>query len=590
MKGKRLKSSILAVAMLMTMSFSACGGDKGVSNSTQATNAGTGTGIAAAGTQETVTLKIMGNFDVNQVSNGIATDPVAKYIEEKLGIKMDITASGTVGDVSAKVSAMIAANDLPDIFYLPDQTKQLVSAAQGGLLLAVDDYLPEYGKNFTSESLNKFMVEYFKTQCSPDGKLYGIATNKGTMGLGLYPDVSNYIRWDVYKKVGTPEIKTWEDTLTVLKQMQDAEGTTADGKKVYGVGGWFGESGGDFLFSYMPGYINGELVLGSCYSYSAIKDDISGSDVYTDKNSVWWQSIKWFNKANQMGILDPDSFTQKSDQYGEKVNAGRYLWTAPSWYAAAANSAFNKAGTPEKGFIALPPMGDAFIRSANTPTGCEMVAIAKSCKYPERAVQLLDFFNSYDGCFVIFNGPEDINWTMKDGKPTPTEEYLNPVKADNFYKTTGATLYSFLSGLSGAETHPQYNVPLNLMFTSEALSASMNDVQKDAASHYGVSSLDEVYKKAKITSFSWLLPSALNDSQAKMPDELKINETNLQDYLAKNKFKLLLAKTDAEFEALQDKFISEVKAYNVENVFKYYREQADTLKTDFSQMLKETGN
>lgn len=61
----------------------------------------------------------------------------------------------------------------------------------------------------------------------------------------MYPqDDVNFnpqLRWDVYKEVGKPEIKTLNDYIPVLKQMQDAYSKTEDGKSVYAISlfnGW----------------------------------------------------------------------------------------------------------------------------------------------------------------------------------------------------------------------------------------------------------------------------------------------------------------------------------------------------------------
>ena len=50
---------------------------------------------------------------------------------------------------------------------------------------------------------------------------------KGTFGP--------FIRYDLYKEIGAPEIKNLDDFLTVLKQMQDLTPQNEDGQNVYAI-------------------------------------------------------------------------------------------------------------------------------------------------------------------------------------------------------------------------------------------------------------------------------------------------------------------------------------------------------------------
>ena len=311
MKKKIAKSLSFLLVAGMLLSLTACGGSA----------VSSGVPAASEKTDAPVTITILGALDAKTMQNGIQSDPVAKYIEKKLGIQMNVIIADTAGDIGSKINAMIATNDLPDICYLPDFTKQLMAAEKAGELLPLDSYLADYGKNLNSIPINKFSNAYFKKNLSVDGKLYGLGTLKGAMDNGLNPGISNYIRWDLYKQLGYPAINTWDDLLPILKKMQDLEPKTKDGSKVYGIGAFFGESGSDALITYMPGYVNGVLSLGSCWSFDAKTNSMSDKDNFNDLNSSWWQSIRFFNKAYQMGILDPDSITQKNTQYMEFAQA-----------------------------------------------------------------------------------------------------------------------------------------------------------------------------------------------------------------------------------------------------------------------------
>lgn len=521
-------TALLAVALFLLATAGCNGATPAGTQASTAPSGQTGASEPASKSNEVVELSIFGVLDATVVTSGAQTDPVAKYIEDNLGIRMNIDVADQSGDLVSKMAAMIATNNLPDIMYFPDANKQLMNAENANELLPINDYL-DASSSLNTIPINKFANAYYQKNLSTDGKLYGLGTMKGSMGYAFYPDVSNYIRWDLYKKLGYPEIKTWDDLLPVLKQMQDLEPTTKDGKKTYGVGAWFGESGMDFIMTYMPGYTNGVLSLGSCWEFDAKTNDISPTDMFTNKDSSFWQCVKWLNKAYQLGILDPNSFTQKRDQYCESANTGRYLWLPQN--GLSADLYFRENGQPEKGFVALAALSqDAFIRCATAPTGQQVLGIAKTCKYPKKAVQLMDFFNSYEGMRIVFNGLEGTNWTMKDGKPTPNDEYLKLETFDaDFINKTGAGKYTFFSGLSATTIDPKYGTTLDMRVNQTLVS----DMYKDAAQHYGVK-VEELYDRAKVKMFSWDIPSAMNDAATKMTDDMKAKESTMINYVANN--------------------------------------------------------
>ena len=61
----------------------------------------------------------------------------------------------------------------------------------------------------------------------------------------------------------------------------------------------------------------------------------------SDNHSIWLDA-KWFNKAYRMGLLDPETFTQKYDAALEKYNGLRILCPLLNWTTYPANAEFTK--------------------------------------------------------------------------------------------------------------------------------------------------------------------------------------------------------------------------------------------------------
>ena len=89
--------------------------------------------------------------------DGLRSDPVSKYIEDNLNIDLYLTAV-TEADWPTQLSAMLADNDLPDVFLLSDPTKQLPMLLESASVLNLEPYLEEYAPNTMSDPAGQLMV------------------------------------------------------------------------------------------------------------------------------------------------------------------------------------------------------------------------------------------------------------------------------------------------------------------------------------------------------------------------------------------------------------------------------------------------
>ena len=105
-------------------------------------------------------------------------------------------------------------------------------------------------------------------------------------------------------------------------------------------------------------------------------------------DSPTWQLFQYWNKAYQMGILDPECVTMKYDQWVEKIQAGQVLYAPFSWFATVP-----VMNDPNKTFLPVTFENfenDSFTCSYAYTPGADPYAISKKCKYPERAMELLN--------------------------------------------------------------------------------------------------------------------------------------------------------------------------------------------------------
>jgi hypothetical protein len=297
-----------------------------------------------------------------------------------------------------------------------------------------------------------------KTKYADDNKTYFIPS-RVLDKAGTIPTFngshSAYARYDIYQAIGSPKISSEDDFLNVLKQMQEYQQTKiGDSGKVYAFSmniDW------GLMEPYSQSYSAG--VWNSFYSDNPL--GIRNVDTFereklgaVSPDSKFWDQWKYFNKAWRMGLLDPESFTQKFDQVIAKVNKGLVI---SSFTGFAPDPKLNGELA---GFYVLPgvyAMDRLVSRAQPAGTTWESRCIATTCKYPERAMQWLDYLASDEGSRIAVNGPKGIDWDVVDGKPQLIGEALAAQKAGGdaliAYNTkTKRNPSSMLSDLVGSGT------------------------------------------------------------------------------------------------------------------------------------------
>ena len=232
---KRLVSKLLALTLAVSMlgSLAACGNssssggdttDKSQESAAKEEDAGsaseadagageeetdTGTDTAAAPAfEERVALDVVA-FVSDGEADGLRTDPVSKYIEDSLNIDLYLT-HVTEADWPTQLSAMMADNDLPDIFMLSDPTKQLPMLLEANSVLNLSPYLEQYAPNTTSDPAGELMIAANTTTAnSPDGNLYLWGNVQGILGLTVpYPPADIMSDGICIRKRAIPSLRT----------------------------------------------------------------------------------------------------------------------------------------------------------------------------------------------------------------------------------------------------------------------------------------------------------------------------------------------------------------------------------------------
>lgn len=421
---KKLASALLCVALLAS-AFTGC--NNGGENSSH-TGTSQAAGTSAAGSAETSQTKYgefltVDVFDSYANYQGIQGGWFGEMVKEKFNMELNIISPIVAGGGDSLFQTRSAAGNLGDIVVYSAQGGHLQDLVTANLISDMTPYL-DGQKNLDAyrkaiEYTNQNNVKEDGLWCVPSE----VSNRKPTEPLGNNnPNSALFIRWDLYEALGYPEIGTLEDLLPVLQDMQELCPTSDSGQPTYGIS----------LFKDWDGSLaSNASELASMYgydrvNYAAFKADGSGEIQDTlDKNSEYMRAIRFYNKANQMGILDPESTTQNYDTLTSKYADGTVLYSQLPWHGATAYNV--DAHTSEGKGLYMAELKDATVRhwGAYNLGNTEIVfMVGSKAKDPQRMVDFIDWLYSPEGIACAtdgYCGPENVLYTMEGDTPALTD-------------------------------------------------------------------------------------------------------------------------------------------------------------------------
>ncbi len=560
LKSSKKRFLALLVSVLLVLSVTACGSNN---SSTSASNSASASGSTAESNTSassamdtspiTMTLGVRQDYGITQ--EGVFDRGVFPEIAKQTGITLSVQLYD-----ADKFQVLSAGGDLPEITMLYTDLAGVQSLASSGQILPLDDLLNQYGQNLVKSFSKTF--DYQKKLFFSDGKTYVVAapttTNTDPKNPPAQGNVGFMPRYDIYKAIGSPKISSEDDFLNVLKQMQDyARANIPASKSAYALSG-FTDWGLWTIVPYLfqSGYRD---TVNTNYLTNCVTGQLE--NMYLDTNNVFWKAWSFINKAYRMGIFDPEGFTQKYQQFDDKLKNGEVLvsgygWTQPDPAKLGNTAIFSYLPGVLPYVSVISPkytVGDLSLGQV----------ITTNCKNPGRAMQLMNYLASDDGAMLLHNGVKGVDWDIVDGKPQIIGERLNRIKAGTSLdyeqsigigpnNTLGFTIKALLDDGSNAV----------LINSADFLSQSSTEAMKSFAKDFdsSLSYPGQVYEKwvadgteKEITDypivFSLLKPTSDEDMQI---------EASVMQYVQANIAKPAMAKSDAEFESAKADIIAAI--------------------------------
>lgn len=492
-----------------------------------------------------VTLTAFFDFPISadmDITKDFGKNSVSKKLLEDTGVTLDITAAPD--RERQKLNILIASGDLPDLIYLDPNLQQAKQLIQNDKVWALDELAAKYAPNFIASVPKNVLVarrlgydsEHFYHASffwiRPE-KINDPHITKNLTGLT--------VEKGIYKELGSPQIKTGEDYINLLKMVKEKYPEMIPLQSTRNLG---------------PDKDGNPMVISTALNYFGFdpnsKAFFKDGEVYKKyfEHPDFLTVLKFANTLYNEKLIDPSELTDKGEQLRSKLVSGK-VFSELSQDADNLGyfSTESSKVRPNTQYIMIEP----FSLSANAKpawggigdaSGWCGFMVTKNSKHADRAIRYIDYLYSDDFQKLNMFGIEGVNYDMKDGMPVLREEFAKAAK-DDFNKTRSEVGLHYFSLFRDS-----YWQPLLMEQREGGYSEDVKNSFSNASKYY-----------ENMTFY--------DGAQAYPPDseELKIAAT-IKEYYQGAIMKVLLAKPD-DVEKLYNTMVSEMKKMGLDKLNAY---------------------
>lgn len=324
--------------------------------------------------QETVTLKWLVPGD-EQPDTAKVLEEVNKILEPEIGVKLDLQFIAT-GSYSEKMKMDMAAGGDFDLCFTANWLNTYVTGARNGGFYDVTDLI--------DKELRATMDDKVWEASKVDGKIYAVPNNQvmfSQLAVGVRKDLAEKYNLDL------GAIKHIEDIEPFLETIKNNE----EGVYPYNASTFVSPWVNDYV-----GKVNPAQWIGYRYDTNEVV-------IYNDQPEVQAAMAKlreWYKK----GYIRSDFASAGGDTNATDINQGKYAVKIETWKPGM--DYFDAEGNVP---YVWQPIGKTLF---GTPTAT-MTAISATCKYPEKAMELIKVMNTNKEVYnLICYGIEGTHYTL----------------------------------------------------------------------------------------------------------------------------------------------------------------------------------
>jgi putative aldouronate transport system substrate-binding protein len=485
--------------------------------------------------------------------------PVSQVVKEKTGVTINGEFDVNGGD--QKIALMAASGDYPDLIWPKGNAGTLVDA---GAFLDLTDLIEEHAPN-----LKEIYGDYFDRLkwSNEDESIYILPTSEVDHTY-WEPGTGFMLQHAVVEELGYPEIRTVDDFENAIREYKE-KNPTIDGQPTVGLS-LLADDWRIMISTTNPAF----FATGAPDDGEFYIDPDTYEAKFHYRRAEEKEYFRWLNHMNDEGLLDPESFVQKYDQYLAKISSGRVLGLIDAdWQVDQAQNALREAGKTERMHGMYPvTLTDEFKHPNFQQTGYLGgwgIGISVDCENPVRAIKFLDFLASEEGQILQNWGIEGEHYTMEDGKRVISEEQMEERNNNaNFSKQTGIGVLKGFSPVygNGAEdsTGQTYTIA-----SPEQIKDSYTDKEKEVLEAYDAELWKDLYPqedefpvKPWGAAYNMAVPAGSN---------LELVMQRCLDIMKRKIPEAILADPE-KFDAVWDEFQDELLAAGAEEAEKEYTE------------------
>lgn len=372
------------------------------------------------------------------------TNLVTKYIQEKTGVHIELRQGGT--DPTDAINTMIASNTLPDVIEIMPHLQCGKDLIDGGLVWSLNELSDKYDPTFM-ENANKQILEWRRYK---DGNYYfypSFSFPPNTADRTRIDSVYAFlVRKDIYEAIGSPDMSQPEGFLAALKAAKEKFPKALNGDPLIPF------STGTFSIPTGIGAacdtLTNQLPMNLATPYFDNAGNFVGEMIFLNDEVKRW--MKTFQQASKLGYISREMFTDSDEQLVQKASNGRvfaFLWQR-SQISTTAQANLSK-NNPESVYIAVKGIcntkGDDPTYYGGGIGGWLSPLVTKNAKNPDRIIKFLNYLTTDEGQMDLQLGKQGETWDYNEkGKASFLPEY-DKLRVSDFTKfaTTVGGAYSF---------------------------------------------------------------------------------------------------------------------------------------------------
>lgn len=354
---------------------------------------------------------------------------VEKYITEATGVTPNIIIP--TGNEKEYLNVMIASNDLPDAmvleWYAPE-TKKLI---ESGNIYSVNELSEKYAPELMG-MIPDDVITYHKQS---DGKLYYLPsffTSKEEFEESIEKHGARplFIQKGIYEALGKPAVATTDDLLQLLRDVK----TKYPDVKPFAI---------EPPLDVSQWGLTGNLTL-QYYLVPIFAPETYGRDQYLEGDKIklvfespnYVEAIRFLNKIYKEGLISVDTLMMKHENFGETVDSAQ--WGVTGRFAIDVWKNHNAkimalTNDESKTYIPLPfPKFNGKEPQFAGGRGAGWVGsmVTKNAKDPGRIIRYFEYSWSDEGQITNLFGKEGETFDMVDGMPQYKPEILKEIASD----------------------------------------------------------------------------------------------------------------------------------------------------------------